>query len=135
MKHPVACIPLVIALLGLGAVAFAEDPQGQAMLVGSPGSPARDLFAIEFTAVDGRNIPARDVLWVDSGTRLITVRVPARFTEPQVQQQRQKWDDYVDIELELEAGKVYELRGRYNRTDRVRPYDIVIDSVRKTTDD
>lgn len=125
---------LLIALLMLGGRGMAADDAEQAMLVGSPGYPNRDLFAVEFFAVDGKNISPRDVLWLDPGTHVITVRVPERFTESIINQRRQKWTDYVDIELELEAGKIYDIRGRYNRSDRDNPYDLVVDRVRDGVD-
>lgn len=139
---PVAVV-LFIAILGsLSPVetAFAEDGSadenaGKAMLSGTPGYANRDLFAVEFFAIDGRNISPRDILWVEPGVRVITVRVPERFTESLINQRRQKWPDYVDIELELEAEHAYEIRGRYNRTDRDEPYEIVVDRVQDLGDD
>lgn len=122
---------LLMALVLLNAAALAEGDKEKAMLVGSPGYPNRDLFAVEFFAVDGKNISPRDVIWLEPGTHVITVRVPERFTESVINQRRQKWTDYVDIELELEAGKIYDIRGRYNRTDRDNPYDLVVDRVRE----
>ena len=138
-----AVAALVIGLL-CGAVsmppAWADDgatdeSEGKAMLSGRPGFPARDLFAVEFFAIDGRNISPRDILWIEPGTHTITVRVPERFTESLINQRREKWPDYVDIELELEPDHAYEIRGRYNRTDRENPYDIVVDRVEDFSDD
>ncbi|GAB4173695.1 MAG: hypothetical protein Kow0020_08980 [Wenzhouxiangellaceae bacterium] len=106
-----------------------QETGNSVMLVGSPGYPARDLFPLEFLGVDGRNIPPRDVLWVEPGKRRLKVRVPARYTESLIGQKRNQWPDHVVIELELEGGKIYQLRGRWNRTDRDHPYDIVIESV------
>ena len=126
-----------LALFGLcvllGAAAQADEPPGKAMLVGSPGYPNRDLFAVEFSAIDGRNIPPRDVLWLEPGRHVITIRVPERFTESVINRHPHTWTDYVDIELELEAGKIYDIRGHYNRSDRDRPYDIVVDRVREAS--
>lgn len=107
----------------------AAEREGKAMLSGRPGIPNRDLFPVRFFAIDGRNISPRDILWVEPGLRLITVQVPEQFTEPVINQQREKWPDYVDIELELKPQHAYEIRGRWNRTDRDNPYDIVIDRV------
>lgn len=99
------------------------------MLSGTPGFRNRDLFELEFVAIDGRNIPPRSILWVEPGRRTVTVRVPERFTESLINQRRQKWPEWVDIELDLLADHGYELRGRFNRTDRNNPYDIVVDRV------
>lgn len=124
---------LAIFLLVCAFSVSADNPtEGRAMLVGSPAFPARDLFELQFSAINGRNIPQRDVVWVEPGTHRITVRVPRRFTESQINRRRQTWNEFAEIELELEAGKIYELRGRYNRTNRNHPYDIVIDSIRSS---
>ncbi len=136
-------VALCMALLGSLAsieTALAEDRPadentGKAMLSGTPGYANRDLFAVEFFAIDGRNISPRDILWVEPGVRVITVRVPERFTESLINQRRQKWPDYIDIELELEPEHAYEIRGRYNRTDRDTPYEIVVDRVQDLGDD
>ena len=113
----------------------AADRQDKAMLSGRPGYPNRDLFAVEFFAIDGKNISPRDILWVEPGLRMITIRVPEQFTESLINQQREKWPDYVDIELELKPAHAYEIRGRYNRTDRANPYDIVVDRVEDFSND
>lgn len=127
----------LFAAFGFAVSADADetrDRENRAMLVGSPEYPARDLFAVEFFAVDGENISPREIIWLDPGRHVITVRVPQQFTESLINQRRRKWDEYADIELDLEAGKIYEIRGRYNRTDRNNPYDLVVDSVRDGVD-
>ncbi len=113
----------------------AAEREGKAMLSGRPGIPNRDLFPVRFFAIDGRNISPRDILWVEPGLRTITVVIPERFTESLINQRREKWPDYVDIELDLEPEHAYEIRGRYNRTDRDNPYDIVVDRVQDLSDD
>lgn len=113
----------------------AAPREGRAMLSGRPGIPNRDLFPVRFFAIDGRNISPRDILWVEPGLRTITVQIPERFTESLINQQREKWPDYVDIELELKPQHAYEIRGRYNRTDRENPYDIVVDRVQDFSGD
>ncbi|MBY6203970.1 hypothetical protein [Halomonas denitrificans] len=138
-----AAAAVLIAGLAAGstsAPAVDEEPsanrdRGRAMLSGRPGYANRDLFAVEFFAIDGRNISPRSILWVEPGLRTITVRVPEQLTESLINQRRQKWPDYVDIELELEPEHAYEIRGRYNRTDRDNPYEIVVDRVQDLGDD
>lgn len=132
---------VVFTLSGATGPAFAEDGDpakersGKAMLSGTPGFRNRDLFEIEFVAIDGRNISPREILWVEPGRRTVTVRVPERFTESLINQRRQKWPQWVDIELDLLPDHGYEIRGRFNRTDRANPYDIVIDRVQDFRDE
>ncbi|MEN1726795.1 MAG: hypothetical protein AAGJ52_00020 [Pseudomonadota bacterium] len=102
-----------------------------AQINGGPGSPNRDVFAVEITAIDGDNISPREVMWLEPGTYEIKVRVDERFTiSPEWQIRRpQTQDDFVTFELTLEAGKRYDIRGQYNRNNRNRPYDIIVDRV------
>jgi hypothetical protein len=132
---------LAYALSGAIAPALADDGEpdsergGKAMLSGTPGFRNRDLFELEFVAIDGRNISPRSILWVEPGRRTVTVRVPDRFTESLINQRRQKWPEWVEIELDLLPDHGYEIRGRFNRTDRDNPYDIVVDRVQDFRDD
>lgn len=132
---------VVFTLSGATVPAFAEDGEpanersGKAMLSGTPGFRNRDLFEVEFVAIDGRNISPREILWVEPGRRTVTVRVPERFTESLINQRRQKWPQWVDLELDLLPDHGYEIRGRFNRTDRANPYDIVIDRVQDFRDE
>ncbi|MBB6087538.1 hypothetical protein [Wenzhouxiangella marina] len=102
-----------------------------AQINGGPESPGRDLFEVEFTAIDGDNISPRQLLWLEPGRYVITVRVDARYTTAPDWQIRQpnRDDDYVSFEIELEAGKRYDIRGRYNRNDRRHPYDVIVDRI------
>ncbi|OAB61026.1 hypothetical protein AY599_24565 [Leptolyngbya valderiana BDU 20041] len=128
-----ALLPALLALssLGLAAVPTADPGPDSAQINGSPGSPNRDVFAVEFTAIDGDNISPRDVLWLEPGSYEITVRVDEAFTVSPAWHIRrpQTQDDYVSFELTLEAGKRYDIRGQYNRNNRNRPYNIIVDRV------
>lgn len=141
IRRPTILALFMLTTLGLGALAAPADaaetrePENLAMLVGSPEYPARDLFEVEFFAVDGENISPREVIWLEPGRHVITVRVPHQFTESLINQRRRKWTEYADIELELEAGKIYDIRGRYNRTNRNNPYDLIVDSVKDRAGD
>jgi len=126
---------LAVSGLTAAAVPTADPGPDSAQINGRPGSPNRDVFAVEFTAIDGDNISPRDVLWLEPGTYQITVRVDEEFTvSPAWQINRpQTQDDYVSFELNLEAGKRYDIRGQYNRNSRNRPYDIIVDRVEPLT--
>ena len=136
---------LAAAALALAGCATTESPddadatnepqqEGKAMLSGRPGIPNRDLFPVRFIAIDGRNISPRDILWVEPGLRTVTVQVPRQFTESLINQRREKWPDFVDIELDLKPQHAYEIRGRFNRTDRENPYELVVDRVQDFSD-
>lgn len=133
----ILCAAVLLAVAGCATVEppaegerqSASQREGKAMLSGRPAIPNRDLFAVRFIAIDGRNISPRDILWAEPGLRTITVEVPRQFTESLINQKRETWPDFVDIELDLKARHAYEIRGRYNRTDRDNPYDIVVDRV------
>jgi hypothetical protein len=131
---------LLSALLAVSALATAAVPTAapgpeSAQINGGPASPNRDVFAVEFTAIDGDNISPRDVLWLEPGTYRITVRVDEEFTvSPAWQINRpQTQDDYVSFDLTLEAGQRYDIRGQYNRNNRNQPYNIIVDRVEPLT--
>ncbi|MDX1626750.1 MAG: hypothetical protein R3323_09575 [Wenzhouxiangellaceae bacterium] len=123
-------VAAAVVALAAASTGTAEEEAGKAHVSGGPGYPANDLFAVEFAEIDGRNIPDREDLWLEPGTYRLTVIVPERFTESKINQsQRFDTTDYVDFDLTVEAGKRYEIRGRWNRLDRDDPYDIVIHDV------
>lgn len=98
---------------------------GAAQISGVPGQVTQNLFGVRFVGIDGRNIAPREVMWLEPGRYELTVLVDAAFTRPpgpgirRSQQQR----GANTIEVELEAGKTYEIRGLYNRE---RPADQAI---------
>jgi len=115
----------------LYAGSFAKPGAQSAQINGGPGSPNRDVFAIEFTAIDGDEIFPRDILWLEPGAYEITARVDQAYTDspPRVFHNPPTQDEYVTFQLDLEAGKFYNIRGQYNRNNRQRPYDIIVDRV------
>lgn len=88
-----------------------------AQISGVPSQVTQNLFEVRFIGIDGRNIPPREVMWLEPGRYELTVLVDAAFTRPprpgirRSQQQR----GANTIEVELEAGKTYEIRGLFNR--------------------
>lgn len=100
-----------------------------AQIVGSPGFPTRDIFAVTFVEINGQNISPRDVMWLEPGTYRITVQIQAALTRPPQYRRPADAPDYNVIELEIEAGKSYHIRGRYNRNDRETPYSVILHQI------
>lgn len=127
MNNKSAILPLIAAgLLAAGSAVASQKAQ----INGSPGFEAGDVFGVEFTAVDGRNIPEREVMWLEPGEYEFTVRIPAKYTAAQVyRRSRIDTDDYATFAVKLEPGQTYEVRGQYNRTDKENPYDVMVHRV------
>lgn len=118
----------LISSLLIAALAPAEDTEtAQARVLGGPPNQAQYLFEVQFTAIDGENIVPRDRLLLDPGTHTLTVRIPAEYTEAAVGQNRRTWSDDVDVEVSVEAGEVYRVRGKWNRSDLEKPYELVVE--------
>lgn len=137
MTRRILILALTVLLAGLLPLAAQADrvktvkpgPEA-AQIVGSPGFPTRDLFAVTFVEINGQNISPRDVMWLEPGTYRITVLIEARQTRPP--QIRRRSDDepgYNVIELELEAGKTYHIRGRYHRDNPEQAYSVILHRV------
>lgn len=138
MKHAFT-ISIIIALLAFGPL----QAQGQslpttwpgpdaAQVSGVLGEPGKELFGVRFTAIDGRNISPRDSLWLEPGTYTLKVAIDAAHVRrpPQYSSRFRREDpSYNEIELELEAGRTYEIRARYDRSDRDQPYSIVLHQI------
>lgn len=103
---------------------------GAAQIVGSPEFPNRDLFAVTFIEINGQNISPRDVIWLEPGAYRIRVRIDADHTRPpQIRFFPKDEPGYNVIELELEAGKIYHIRGRYHRDDPDQRYSVILHRV------
>jgi hypothetical protein len=138
MTRRIQILALTVLLAGLLPLVAEADrvktvqpgPEA-ARIVGSPGAPPKDLFAVKFIEINGQNIPPRDVMWLEPGTYRITVLIEAAITRPR--QYRSFGDEpgYNIIELELEAGKTYHIRGRYHRNDpdKQGPYSVILHKV------
>lgn len=100
-----------------------------AMIIGEPGTRARDLYDVEFIAIDGQNIPSRSTIWLEPGKYELTVRIIAQDTRSTLMRRTRDDEGYNTIEVALEAGKTYEIRAKFNRTDRRSPYTVVVHRV------
>lgn len=119
-------IATAAALLALGVEALADSQETKdARVIGGPPAPARYLFEVEFTAIDGENIAPREMLTLEPGTYTFTARIPARYTRSAIEQRRRSRSELVDFELTLEPGKAYSVQGKWNRNDRQKPYELV----------
>jgi len=128
----VICLITLISLATTSRAIETLNPgPNAAQINGAPGSPGRDIFAVRFTEINGDTIAPREVLWLAPGVYQIEVLIDERFTTAPRRFNRQpnRSDDYVTFELELEAGKRYDIRGRFNRNDRANPYDVIVDRV------
>ncbi len=135
LRHLAAC------LMVLGLLAAASNVQGQrlpttspgpdaAVIVGTPGKTTQDLFSVRFVGIDGRNIQAREIMWLEPGRYELRVLVNANFSRmgPQRRPSREARQAERTIEVEIEAGKRYHIRARYNREERGSddPYNIIV---------
>lgn len=134
IRKPVFLLSLLLAsLLPLSAVAerlptTSPGPEA-AQITGSPGYSGRDLFEVNFLAINGREILPRQVMWLEPGTYQITVQIIAVNVMLPQRRWRTREPDHNIIELELEAGKSYRILGRYNRDEPDRSFSVILYSV------
>lgn len=128
---------LAVVLLPLQAVAervqTARPGPDAAQVSGAPGYPVRDIFEVRFVAINGKEILPRKVIWLEPGTYRIKVAIDARSPRPGIRRPTQRHPgeapEHTEIELEVEAGKTYQVRGRLNRDDRETPYSVILHKV------
>lgn len=99
-----------------------------AQINGAPGKTTQDLFAVRIVEINGRNIQPRQTLWLEPGRYelRVLVDIPRGLSFPRHPGESQRWRradsatrrEALSIELEVEAGKTYQIRARYNREDR-----------------
>lgn len=138
-------IRIALAALALG-LALPVDAQRfpttnpgphAAQISGTPGKALEDLAAVRIIAIDGRNLTQpRSVLWLEPGRYELRVQaVPQRGqrrSRPGEFQRSRRTDaearrEALSITLEVEAGKTYQIRARYNRADTEGvPYSTVL---------
>lgn len=130
-------IPLVVLMLAVtipdtvkaDRSPFTRPGSDAAMVTGGPGSEARDIYAVDFIAIDGRNIAPRQTLWLQPGEYELTVRIRARQVPRTLNLRTRDRDGYNRISVELEAGKRYDIRAYLERGDRRSPYSVVLHNV------
>lgn len=132
---------LAVCLMVLGLLAMASTAQAQrlpttspgpdaAAIAGTPGKATQDLFGVRFVAIDGRNIQPREIMWLEPGRYELRVVIDADFSRMGPIRRPGRESRAVDhiIEVELEAGKRYQIRARYNRGERdpAEAYNIIV---------
>ncbi|MEE4297272.1 MAG: hypothetical protein V2J20_11730 [Wenzhouxiangella sp.] len=143
-RNAIKLIYLLAASLAFSSVAVARElptttpGPDAARISGVPGQFDQDLFPVTFVEIDGRNIQPREHLWLKPGRYEVTVLIQATdgfrpaSTPPGV---RRNWDRAskaerraaTTIDVELEAGKTYQIRARYNAEEREGiPYSTVV---------
>lgn len=139
-KRSVVFLAALLLAVLLPAAASAERVRtvwpgpDAAQIVGSPGWPNRDIFAVRFIEINGQNIPQREVMWLKPGTYQIKVAIIANHTRPPMSFNPQD-RGHNAIELELEAGKTYQIRARFNRANPEVPYSVIVHQVEDRTED
>lgn len=133
MIHALVRITLAILVVSLALPLAAQslpttNPGPHAARInGAPGQIGQDLYPVRVVAIDGRNIQPRDVLWLEPGRYelRVLVEIPRGRSFPRHPAETQRWrradaqtrHEAMTIELEVEAGKTYQIRSRYNRDD------------------
>lgn len=98
-----------------------------AQVKGAPGRITQDIYPVRIVEINGRNIQPRDVIWLEPGRYEMRVQVeipngPSTRRHPGDTLRWRNADaetrrEALTIELDLEAGKTYEIRARYNRRE------------------
>ncbi len=113
-----ATLALVLATpLAASSLPTTQPGPDAAQVSGTLGQTIQDLYGVRFVGIDGRNIQPRETLWLKPGRYELTVVIDAAFTRPPVPGIRQSRTQRGanTIEVELEAGKKYDIRGFFNR--------------------
>lgn len=101
-----------------------------AQISGVLDKAGQEIFGVRFIEINGRNITPRSVIWLEPGSYTLKVLIDAAHFRrpPQFRGHREHRRDpgYNEIELELEAGKTYEIRARYDRDNRDAPYSVIL---------
>lgn len=105
-----------------------------AQISGHPGFPVRELFAVRFVNINGVNIRPRETIWLEPGSYTLKVQIDADHVfrpRPARGPTRSAERGYNEIELELVAGKTYEIRALHDPTNRRAPFSVVLHQVRE----
>ncbi len=126
---------LLVALLPVSAQAedFETVSPGPdaAKISGRPGIEVQDIYAVNFIEINGQNIIPRSILWLEPGSYTIKVQILATQPRPPASRAKrhQDYPGHNVIELELEAGKTYEIRARFNKGSEGPPYSVILHRV------
>lgn len=129
-QHSLAIFFAVALAAGFQLAVAGNQTPAQARVLGGPPNPAQYIYEVELAAIDGERIIPRDMLTLEPGDYTLTARIPARVTQPAIGQRKRRWDRHVDFDITLEPGRDYSVRVKWNRSDRQRPYELVVDEIR-----
>ncbi len=136
--HHMALLVALMMAVSLSMTTEARVPTTQpgpdaARLSGSPGKSTEDIFEVRFVEINGENILAREFLWLEPGTYTVKVTILADMTQPRIRDldvvRDEQPEGYNVIDLELEAGKTYHVRGRYNKDNPEMPFSTILHRV------
>ncbi len=95
-----------------------------AQINGAPGKVTEDIFPVRIVEINGRNIQPRQTIWLEPGRYefRVLVDIPRGLSFPRSPADSRRWRqadpqtrrEALTIELEVEAGKTYQIRARYN---------------------
>jgi len=117
------CTFLLCGLAGAGAGSGTE----KARIINGPINPVQDIFEVTFVGLDGKNIAPRTMLTLEPGDYTLTVDIPAQYTRPAFAQRLVRRNELVDIDLTVEAGQDYSLRGKWNRGSLQEPWELLFE--------
>jgi len=125
-------LPIVVAALALSptlplaaeSVPLTQPGPDAAQISGRPGYLVQDMYPVRIIRINGQNIQPRDFVWLEPGRYELRVE-PVRGADPLFSRNPERGrerrgtvatrSEAFSIELEVEAGKTYEVRARYNR--------------------
>lgn len=98
-------------LMAAGFVDLARPGPDSATITGIPGAPTQNLYPVRFVAVDDQQINGpREVIWLEPGKYTLTVSaVVTNRPGTRYRSRADQRDDENKIEIEVEAGKHYEV--------------------------
>lgn len=100
-----------------------------AQINGGLATGVNDLYEVRFIAIDGANIHPRATMWLHPGRYVLTVSIIARNAPATLIRRTRDEPGYNTIEVVVEAGKTYEIRAKYDRSNRRSPYSVVLHRV------
>lgn len=122
------CLVTLAALPALADSPFAQPGPESAMLAGTPGQPAQDIYPVRFVEIDGENIVSRETMWLKPGKYTFTVSAQIR-NPPGLNAMRGRvrtQEGMNEIEVVVEAGKAYYIGAHYEGRERDKPYSLVV---------
>jgi hypothetical protein len=124
----IAALMMTLSLSALADRPFAQPGPDSAMIAGTPGQPANDIFPVGFVEIDGQNIPRRETFWLKPGKYELRVQPVIRDIGGlrSISGRVREDPDRNLIEVVVEPGKAYYIGARVDRQNRRQPYTTVL---------